>query len=109
MWPRFRNFRSVPQGADTYLNGVIQDWDDSRATRILRNCLKAMTKKSRVLRVDIVMPDSAPPSFGKLLDLNVLVMNGGRERTRSEFCALLEAARYKLSGVIPTRARGERH
>lgn len=98
-------FESVPRGADAYLlSGVIHDWDDSRAMQILRNCLKAMTKKSRLLLVDIVIPDSTSPSFGKLLDLNMLVMNGGRERTRSEFFTLLDAAGYKLTRVIPTAA-----
>ena len=98
-------FKSVPQGADAYLlSGVIHDWDDCRATQILANCFKATTKKSRLLLLDIVIPDSASPSFGKLLDLNMLVMNGGRERTRSEFSTLLEAAGYKLTRVIPTMA-----
>ena len=53
---------------------------------------------------DIVVPDSASQSFGKLLDLNMLVMNGRRERTPSEFFALLDAAGYKLTKVIPTMA-----
>lgn len=98
-------FRAVPHGADAYLlSGVIHDWDDRQALQILKNCLKAMTKKSRVLLIDIVVPESASPSFGKLLDLNMLVMNGGRERTRSEFCTLLDAAGYKVTKVIPTMA-----
>ena len=98
-------FTSVPQGADAYLLcGVIHDWDDSRAIAILRNCRRAMTKNSRVLLVDMIVPDAASASFSKLLDLNMLVMNGGRERTKAEFCALLEAADYKLTRIVPTVA-----
>jgi hypothetical protein len=98
-------FTSVPQGADAYLLcGVIHDWDDSRAVTVLRNCRRAMTKNSRVLLVDIIVPDTASASFSKLLDLNMLVMNGGRERTKAEFCALLNAADYKLTRIIPTMA-----
>ena len=63
-----------------------------------------MTKNSRVLLVDMIVPDAASASFSKLLDLNMLVMNGGRERTKAEFCALLEAADYKLTRIVPTVA-----
>jgi hypothetical protein len=98
-------FTSVPQGADAYLLcGVIHDWDDDRAVTILRNCRKAMTKNSKVLLVDMIVPDSPAASFSKLLDLNMLVMNGGRERTTAEFCALLNAAGCKLSRTVPTLA-----
>jgi len=98
-------FTSVPQGADAYLLcGVIHDWDDDRAVTLLRNCRKAMTMSSRVLLVDMVVPDAASVSFSKLLDLNMLVMNGGRERTIAEFCALLNTAGYKLTRTLPTMA-----
>jgi hypothetical protein len=100
-------FTSVPEGADAYLlSSVIHDWDDDRAIKILRNCRSAMTmtKNSRVLLVDTIIPDAASASFSKLLDLNMLVMNGGRERTKAEFCALLEAADYKVTRVVPTMA-----
>jgi len=98
-------FHAVPQGADAYLLcGVIHDWDDNRAITILGNCRRAMIKNSRVLLVDMVVPDTNVNCFSKLLDLNMLVMTGGRERTKAEFCALLEAAGYKLTRTIPTMA-----
>jgi SAM-dependent methyltransferase len=98
-------FTSVPQGADAYLLcGVIHDWDDRRAIRILRNCRRATAEKGRLLLVDMVVPDTDATSFSKLLDLNMLAMTGGRERTRAEFRSLLEAADYKLTRIIPTIA-----
>jgi hypothetical protein len=98
-------FASVPKGADAYLLcGVIHDWDDNRAITILRNCRRSLTKNSRVLLVDMIVPDAASASYSKLLDLNMLVMNGGRERTKAEFCTLLDAAAYKLTRIIPTMA-----
>ena len=78
--------------------------DDNRAVTILRNCRKAMTSSGRVLLVDMIVPDAASRSFSKLLDLNMLVMNGGRERTIVEFCALLNTAGYKLTRIVPTMA-----
>jgi hypothetical protein len=98
-------FTSVPQGADAYLLcGVIHDWDDDRAVAVLRNCRSAMTKKSRLLLVEMIVPDGPSASFSKLLDLNMLVMNGGRERTRAEFCTLLDVADFKLTKIVPTMA-----
>ena len=99
-------FTSVPQGADAYLLcGVIHDWDDRRAIRILKNCRRAMAAKGRVLIVDMVVPDTDAMSFSKLLDLNMLAMTGGRKRTKAEFRALLDAADYELTGMIPTMAQ----
>jgi hypothetical protein len=100
-------FASVPEGADAYLLcGVLHDWDDDRAITILRNCRKAMTmtKSGRVLLVEMIVPDSNSASFSKLLDLNMLVMTGGRERTEAEFKALLYAANYRITRIIPTMA-----
>lgn len=98
-------FDSVPVGADEYLLcGVIHDWDDDQAATILRNCRQAMARTCRVLLVDMVVPENGAKCLSKLLDLNMLVMNGGRERTKAEFCALLGAAGFKLTRIIPTMA-----
>ena len=63
-----------------------------------------MTKKSRALLVDMIVPDTNSASFSKLLDLNMMVMTGGRERTKAEFHALLDAANYRVTRTIPTMA-----
>jgi hypothetical protein len=98
-------FDSVPEGAEAYiLCGVIHDWDDDHGIRILKNCRRAMAKNGRLLLVEMVVPEKDGNCFSKLLDLNMLVMTGGRERTQSEFCALLGAAGYQLTKVIPTIA-----
>jgi hypothetical protein len=98
-------FSSVPQGADAYvLSSVIHDWDDNRAITILRNCRKAMTTNAKLLLVEMIVPEAASASFSKLIDLNMLVMNGGRERTLPEFNVLLEASGYKLTRIVPTMA-----
>jgi hypothetical protein len=98
-------FHSVPEGADAYvLCGVIHDWDDDSAVQILRNCRLAMNQKGRLLLVEVVVPDDDAYCFSKLLDLNMMVMTGGRERTRAEFAALLNTAGYSLKRIIPTLA-----
>ncbi len=96
---------SVPEGADAYLLcGIVHDWDDDRAITVLRNCRRAMTKKSRVLVVEMIVPDTNSVSFSKLLDLNMMAMTGGKERTNSEFQALLDAADLRMTRVVPTMA-----
>jgi hypothetical protein len=52
----------------------------------------------------MIVPDTNSASFSKLLDLNMMVMTGGRERTKAEWCALLDAADYRLTRIIPTMA-----
>lgn len=98
-------FESVPEGADVYLLcGVIHDWDDEHASQILRTCRRAMLKNGKLLLVEMVVPSTDSADFSKLLDLNMLVMNGGRERTKTELAALLENAGYKLTRTISTLA-----
>jgi hypothetical protein len=83
---------------------VIHDWHGDQAATIFRNCRQAMAKTGRVLLVDMVVPENDTKCFSKHLDLNVLVMNGGRERTQAEFRPLPDAADYKLTRIIPTMA-----
>lgn len=96
-------FDSVPDGADAYLlSAVIHDWDDDRAVSILKNCRAAMAGTARLLLVEIVLPDGAAASIGKLADLEMLVMTaGGRERTEAEHRALLAHAGLRLTRIVP--------
>jgi hypothetical protein len=86
-------FVSVPAGADAYLlANVIHNWDDESAVAILRTVRAAMTGDSRVLLVEIVLPDDDSPHPGKDLDVRMLSMHSGQERTRAEYEALLREA-----------------
>jgi O-methyltransferase domain/Dimerisation domain len=98
-------FVSVPEGADAHLlSNVIHDWDDDHASRILRNCRKAAARDGRLLLVEMVLPESGANCFSKLMDLNMLILTGGRERTRADFARLLHASGYHLERIIPTLA-----
>ncbi len=98
-------FDSVPENADAYLLcGVIHDWSDELAVAILSNCRKAMAKNGRVLMLEMIMPKARSASFSKILDLNMMVMTGGRERTKSEFHALLDRAGLRVSRMVSTLA-----
>jgi len=94
-------FESVPQGADAYiLRAVIHDWDDDESIRILKVVRRAIPVGGALLLVERAV---APPNEGrdaKFSDLNMLVGPGGRERTRWEYAALLEASKFRLTGVV---------
>jgi hypothetical protein len=98
-------FEAVPTGADAYLmRHIIHDWDDERSAQIVRNIHRAMSDRGRLLVVEIVIPPGNEPSFGKLLDLTMLVVPGGRERTRQEYAELFTAGGFRLTRVVPTDA-----
>ena len=96
-------FKAVPEGGDAYImKWIIHDWDDERAITILKNCRNQMPANGRLILVDCVVPETDEPHFSKFIDLNMLVMTGGKERTEKEFEELLAAAGFKLLRVIPT-------
>lgn len=96
-------FESVPDGADAYLmKTVIHDWDDEQSLSILRNIRTAIAANGKVLLFELVLPDGAPPHPGMLLDLEMLVHAGGRERTAAEYAKLLSRAGFRQTRVIPT-------
>jgi hypothetical protein len=98
-------FESVPAGADAYLlRHIVHDWDDDQATQILRNIHRAAGERGKLLVVESVIPPGNGPSFGKLLDLAMLALPGGQERTEEEYRALYEAAGFRLTRVVPTGA-----
>lgn len=96
-------FKSVPEGGDAYvMKWIIHDWDDEKSNTILRNIRSRMQPNSKLILVDCVVPETDEPHFSKFIDLNMLVMTGGKERTEKEFAQILEAAGFKLVRVIST-------
>jgi len=100
-------FESVPEGGDAYImKHIVHDWDDERSVKILRNCHHAMRPQGKLFVVDAVLPQPNEPHFGKLLDLEMLVLTqGGRERTEQDFRKLYEAAGFRLTRIVPTLAQ----
>lgn len=96
---------NVPAGGDLYLlKHVLHDWDDARCTQILRNVRSAMAKDATVVVVEMLIPEDGSPSPAILLDLNMLVMLPGRERTATEMAALLATADLAITKVVATHS-----
>jgi hypothetical protein len=97
-------FHSVPPGGDAYLmKYILHDWNDDQCATILSCCRQAMNPQGRVLVVDTVVAPGNQPQWGKLLDINMLVVTGGRERTEAEFAQLFQQAGLRLAAVHPTQ------
>jgi hypothetical protein len=97
-------FESVPSGGDLYvLSNVLHDWDDSHARRILQTCRRAMSRDARLLLVEMVLSSEYEPELARGVDLVMLVLFGGRERTAEEFHALLSSAGFQLAAIKPVQ------
>ncbi len=96
-------FEAVPAGADTYvLSLVLHDWEDALAGKILENIRVAAKPGATVLALEPVMPTGDEPHMSKMLDLTMLAMTGGLERTADEHRELFERAGLTFQGVTPT-------
>jgi hypothetical protein len=94
---------SVPDGADAYvLKSIIHDWDDPTAEKILRNVRTAIADNGRLLLLEVVLPERATANWGAVLDMEMLVTAGGRERTRAQFADLLARSGFRLNRVVDT-------
>jgi hypothetical protein len=96
---------SVPSGADAYvMKAIIHDWDDAYAAKIIERCRKAAETGRHLLLIERVMPENVEPRHleGLLMDLNMMVNNGGLERTETEFRTLLRRGGFRLERVVPT-------
>ena len=100
-------FKSIPEGGDAYLmKMIIHDWDDERALSILKNCHRALQQKphGKLLLLELVLPPGDQYSASKLIDIEMLLMTGGRERTAQEFRDLLAKAGFRLTQIVPTKS-----
>ncbi|MFE7462563.1 methyltransferase [Streptomyces sp. NPDC057499] len=86
-------FTSVPKGGDVYmLSRILHDWDDANSSAILANVSKAIAPEAKVMVVDAVVPDGDAPHPAKVMDIIMLALHGGRERTEAEFARLFATA-----------------
>jgi hypothetical protein len=99
-------FAAVPRGGDAYLlSRVIHDWDDEAAHRILTTCHSAMADDGVLLLVEAILPERALESPAAIrMDLHMLILLHGRERTGAEYDRLLERAGFRRTRIVPTRS-----
>ncbi|MGH3863468.1 methyltransferase [Actinokineospora sp.] len=96
-------FETVPAGGDAYiLKNIIHGWADDKALAILRDIREAIDPAGKLLPVEFVVPEGNGPHPAKLIDPEMLVIVGGRERTEGEFREFLARAGFRLDRVVET-------
>jgi hypothetical protein len=97
-------FTEVPSGDAYIMKNIIHDWNDEKALSILRNCHRDGKTNLKVILIEAVITPGNEPHFAKWLDLEMLLLPGGRERTEEEFAELFESAGFRLKRVVPTKS-----
>jgi hypothetical protein len=99
-------FEGVTERADAYvMKSIVHDWPDARSVAILKNCRRALGAEGRVILVERVMPALAKDAPDTVrVDLHMLAVTGGRERSEAEYQELLEAAGLGLGRIVATRS-----
>jgi SAM-dependent methyltransferase len=95
-------FESVPAGDLHVVKSILHDWDDDQAVRILVNCRRALNPGGRILAVDTVIPPGDEPHFGRTLDMIMLMLLPGQERSLPEWEQLFDRAGLRITRVTPT-------
>ena len=92
----------VPAGGDlSLLKSILHDWPDDRREVILKNCRHAASEGAKLVVVEMILPEEGPSPV-TFMDMNMLVMLGGRERTAAEYTALLGRCGWRVEEIIPT-------
>ena len=97
-------FKAVPHGDVMLLKQILHDWNDEQCITLLRNCAESLPKGGRVLVVEMVISEDGRPSPAHLMDVNMLVLLPGKERTATEYGKLFAAAGLKLERVHATHS-----
>lgn len=94
-------FEKIPGNGDLYImKNILHDWDDEVSVRILKNICNYMPEHSRLLIIETIIKADNKPSFGKFIDLQMLIgTQGGKERTREEFGVLLNDSGFRLNRI----------
>lgn len=96
-------FKEVPVRADAYvMRWILHDWSDDECVAILSNVRKSASPDARLMVVDSVISEAPDFDMGKWMDLNMMVMTSGRERTATEFRDVLARAGLAVEQIVPT-------
>jgi predicted O-methyltransferase YrrM len=96
---------AVPAGGDGYvLSHVIHQVNDTDAGRILRNIRDVITAEGRVILVDPVLPEGDTPHAGKFMDITMMALTRGRDRTQREITRILADAGFRHVETIGSAA-----
>jgi hypothetical protein len=98
-------FEAIPAGFNLYLmSHIIHDWSEDQCLSILGNIRRAMAPTGRLILIEMVLSEGNSFHPGKILDISMLTMAGGQERSEDEYRTMLKKAGFRLTRVIPTNS-----
>lgn len=98
-------FRAIPSGSRAYvMKNIVHDWDDAHARHILINCRRVIPEDGVLLIIEYCLDDDNVPSMGKMVDLVMLTITGGKERTIEQHRSLLASAGFRLNRTVTVTA-----
>ena len=97
-------FLEVPAGDAYVMKHIIHDWDDGKATTILKNIHRASPRNARVILLESVLLPGNAFQMAKWLDIEMLLLPGGKERTEEEYRSLFAGGGFRLTQIVPTRS-----
>ncbi|HUS19783.1 MAG TPA: methyltransferase [Terriglobales bacterium] len=100
-------FKAVPKGGDAYImKHIIHDWDDEKSIAILRTIHTALegVTKGQVILLEGVVPPGNDPHPSKFMDIEMMMLPGGRERTEAEYRNLFKKAGFELKQIMATKS-----
>ena len=98
-------FQSVPKGADGHLlKFILHDWNDEECAAILANCRAAIAPGGRLMVLEVIVPETPESDFSHMMDMNMLVMTGGMERTAAEYEALFARGGFRLKRIVTSQS-----
>lgn len=96
-------FEKPPSGGDAYImKHIVHEWPESQALEILRNTRSVISSSGKLLLMEFVIPEGKKQHPGKLVDLWLMILMGGKERTSAEYAELLRRAGFRLERVVET-------
>lgn len=99
--PNDTSFASLPS-VDAYLfKGILHDFNDELIKKILINCRNKMNQTSSIIIAEQVIPENNLPHTNKTMDIIMMVLVGGRQRTLNNWCELIESIGFKLTQTVP--------
>ena len=98
-------FRDTLPSCDAYLlMDIIHDWGDEESVAILQAVRRAAPPQAKLLLIEMLVPDDPGPDWSKMLDIHMLTLFGGRQRTQQEYEALFAQSGFVLKREIDTHA-----
>jgi hypothetical protein len=96
-------FHQIPQGGDAYLlKSVLHDWNDQDAERILEKCREAMPKHAKLIVIEPILTSANQQEAAKMMDVHMMVVTGGKERTVEDFKNLFDRAGFAIESITKT-------